>query len=232
MWKLLLSLLLPGIDDDEAVAEPDDEAVAEPDDDEPAPRETRAQRDIRELRARSQRAEEDLVKAKADLEAARRQPAAAAQPTEMQRLWEQGEAVLRDPNTEPWQKYAVEAKREARMSRMDSQSAMMRAEDLADRTRFEQLKVTKPKVYEQYAEKVEKALDELRAQGKSAPREALLAYQLGQDMLSGKLSTKSTSKPSAARGQPISARSDVSSSGSGRMSEAEKRVKRLENVRI
>lgn len=222
-------------DPDDEPADPDDE----PNDDsdpEPSPKPvSRAQRTIIETRARAQKAEEELQRARAELDAARRQPAQPAQPTEEQRIWEQEEAVLRNADSTDWQKYAVQANRSARSANSNSQNALRRAEDLADRTKFESLAASKPKMFAAYKDRVEEELTRLRNNGSNAPREELLALLVGRDMRDGKLKTSSvssTKKPGAPRGTPPSARSDVSSQGGGRLSEAEKRAKRLENVRI
>ena len=220
--------------------EPNDDADPENDIDdvnpEPSPKPvSRAQRTIIETRARAQKAEDELQRARAELDAARRQPAQPAQPTEEQRIWEQEEAVLRNAESTDWQKYAVQANRAARSANSNSQNALRRAEDLADRTKFESLAAAKPKMFAAYKERVEEELTRLRANGSNAPREELLALLVGRDLRDGKLKTSSvssTKKPGASRGAPPSARSDVPSSGGSRLSEAEKRMKRLENVRI
>ena len=113
---------------------------------------------------------------------------------------------------------------------------MRRAEDLADLTKFEQLAVTKPKLFGAYKDRVEAELTKLRSNGSNAPRDELLALLIGRDMRDGKLKTSSsgsaTKKVGAGRGTTPNARSDVPPSGGGRLTDAEKRAKRLENVRI
>jgi hypothetical protein len=238
----------PGSDDDNSDPEPDDgngdddNVDPDPEDDldggdpQPSPKPvSRAQRTIIETRARAQKAEDELRRAHAELEAARRQPAQSAQPSEEQRIWEQEEAVLRNPESSDWQKYAVQANRQARSANSNSQNALRRAEDLADRTKFEQLSLTKPKLFSSYKDRVEEELTRIRATGSNAPREELLALLVGRDLRDGKLKTSSvgsTKKAGAPRNAPPSVRSDVTPSGGGRLSEAEKRAKRLENIRI
>lgn len=250
MWKLLFNYLFSPRADDEPVDDPVDEEVIddepvddepalpdddvqEPlDDDEPAPRVSKAQKAIIETRRRAQEAEEQVRRLQADLDNARRAPSQPQQPSQDQVIWQQEEEVLRSPEASDWQRYAVQSARAARQATATSKDALHRAEDLADRTRFEQLKATKPKLYEAYGEKVETQLAELRKQGINVPREKLLAIQIGEDMLAGKLkSASATKKVAAPRGNTPGARSDVNSSG-GKMSDAEKRAKRLENIRI
>ena len=251
LWEFLLLLLCPRVDDepvndevvddevvdDEVVDDEvvDDEVVDdEVVDDKPVKPESRAQKEIRTLRERAQASEEQHRKAMAELEAARRQPTQPLQPTQEQVIWEQEEKVLRDPNADDWQKYAVKSARDSRLANQNSQNALRQAEDIADRAEFNALKAEKPKMHEQYKDRVEERLAELRKNGQNAPRKNILAFLVGEDMVAGKL--KTTEKPAkpkggAERGSTPGARSNVNSS-SGRLSESEKRAKRLENVRI
>ena len=243
LLHLLLLAFSPRVDDDD-FSLPDDEAPpgdepptddeAPPGDEPPAPRETRAQREIRTLRERAQAAETAHAKAVAELEAARRQPQGQPQLSEEQVIFQQEEEALRNPETSDWQRYAIQSARQARAANANSRDALMRAEDLADRTRFEQIKLTKPKLYETYADRVEDMLKQVRANGNNAPREKLLALIMGEDLLNGKLkpATAKAPKGGAPRASTPGARSDVRASGEGGLTEAQKRVKRLENVRI
>lgn len=251
MWKWFLLLMTPGIGpddlelpndtdepadtDDEPVdpdepADTDDEPVDPDEPPEPAPRVSRAQRDIISARERAQTAERDLATARAELEAVRRGPAPAAAPTQDQVLFQQEEEALRNPELQDWQRYAINANRSARGAAATAQSALQRAEDLADRSTFAALATTKPKLYSAYKDKVEAAVTEARGRGQNPRREDVLNYLVGKDMVSGTIkSTKTEStRPAAPR---AAIRSDVSASGT-RMSEEQKREKRLENVRI
>lgn len=258
MWILLmlLSLFAPGADDDDSpdpVADPDPDLDAgtdpdpdldadldthddpEPDaDPDPEVRESRAQRTIRETRDRAQRAEEDLARARAELDAARRQPQGQQQPTEEQRLWDEEEAALRNPNADPWQRYAIEAKREARAANRNNQQVMRIAEDLSDKADFRALEVSKPKLYAAYKDPVEKRLQEFRAKGGNAPRRGILAVLIGEDMLAGKVKAaepRAAPKGGANRAGSTTPRSDVSTRG-GRMTDIERIEKRLDGVKI
>ena len=253
LWEFLLLLLCPRVDDDDTPP-PDDDDTPPPDDDDddtpppdddddtpppddddvPPKPESRAQKEIRTLRERAQAAEEQHRKAVAELEAARRQPTQPLQPTQEQQIWEQEEKVLRDPNADDWQKYAVKSARDSRLANQNSQNALRQAEDIADRATFDSIKAEKPKLYEQYKDRVEERLNELRKSGTNAPRKNILAFLVGEDMVAGKL--KTTEKPAkpkggAERGSTPGVRSNVNTS-SGRLTESEKRAKRLENVRI
>lgn len=257
----LLLRLLPGIDDDDFDPEPADPAdstdpvdpdetadpadpadpadteddPADPSDPEPdpAPRETRAQRAIRETRERAQKAEQDAATLRAELEAARRGPAPQAQKSPDQVLWEQEDEVLRNPETTDWQRYAVNAARAGRQAQAEARAAHARTEDLADRTAFAALASTKPKLYAAYKDRVEAKLVELRGQGRNVNREGILKVMLGEDMLAGKFkSTTSKGNTTTAAPRTATPRQDVTTTRGGGLSEAEKRAKRLENVRI
>jgi len=257
LWKFLQLLVSPHVgDDDDLDPNPNDDVDPNPNDDldpnpnddddldpnpnddddldpEPAPRETRAQKEIRTLRERAQAAEDAKRKLEADLATARSQPSQPQQPTQDQVLWEQEEQVLRNPEASDWQKYAVQSAREARQARQASQNAIIRAEDLADKSAFDRIRSEKPKLYEAYKDRVESMLTEIRGRGQNAPREKLLAILVGEDMLAGKLKTIGSKTTSGSK-RPATpgARSDVNARGSSSMSEAEKRAKRLENIRI
>lgn len=254
-WLLafLLAYLLPGVDDldveppvddeppaDEPPADdepPEDEPPAdeddpEPDDEPPAPRETRAQKTIRETRERAQNAERELATARAELEAARRpQQQGPATPDPEEAIWRQEEETLRNPEASDWQKYAINANRAARNAQRQSQQALAQAQDMGDRTAFQALAATKPKVYAAYKDRVEARVTELRAKGINAPRELVLKTMLGEDMLAGNLrsATKKPTTPAAPR--RAAPASDVPARP-GRPSDAEARAKRLENIRI
>lgn len=268
-WKLLLQYLRLGVGEpgeDEPVETEDDpkagpggEPVEEPTDEplpgddldslidvvegEPEPKAEgngRENEAIRAARKRAQDAEEARIRAEATLEAERRMRA-PAQPNEDQRLYEQEEARLRDPEATDLEKWQIRSNRTLRATTQASNRAMAQAADMQDRSAFERLEITKPKVYKLYADKVEKALGDMRAKGQDAPRLALLRFLIGADVMDGKLASSSTRrKPAAAaapassgvdRGRSPGARSDVGG-GKGRASDAQKRAERLKGVII
>ena len=250
LWKLFL-LLFPGIGEDDELPDdelPDEDELPDDDDqdtgadddddqdtgaddqDEPPPKKiSRAQKEIISLRERAQKAEDDHKRAMAELEAARR-PQAAPQKDE---VWEQEEAVLRNPDATDWQKYAVTSSRNSRMASHQAQQALMQAQDISDKAEFDRLSITKPKVYSDYKEKVEEARQQAIRNGNAPPpRAKVLAFLLGQDMLNDKINPATQKKPKGAKRQtPPGARSDVSAKSS-RLSTAEAVAKRLEGKRI
>ena len=223
-------------DDGEDEADPEDDETPEvpEDDDEPAPepRISRAQKAIITARERAQTAERELAQARAELAVSRRAPAQPAQPTQDQLIWQQEEETLRNPEATDWQKYAINANRNARAAQAASQTALQRAEDMADKTAFAALAATKPKLYTAYKDRVEDKLKEARAAGANPSRENILRFMVGEDMLNGKLKSVDTKAAKPAAASRANVRSDVSSSGGGRLSDHEKREKRLENIRI
>jgi hypothetical protein len=225
---------LPSDEDDDLPSDEDDDLPPDEDDEEanvPPPRQlSRAQQRIVDLSERAKLAEERERQARADLDAARRQPAQPATPNAEQQLWEQEEAILKDPAAEPWQRYSVQSARDARAARQEANMARRESADAADKAKYERFATTKPKLYAKYKDEVEKMLTEMRKNGNNAPRDELHALLVGRDMMNGKLkSTEAKREPK--RGSTPGVRSDVRT-GRGSLSDAEKRAKRLENVRI
>lgn len=224
---------VPEDDTPEADDEDDTPEVPE-DDDEPAPepRISRAQKAIITARERAQTAERELAEARAELAVSRRTPAQPAQPTQDQLIWQQEEETLRNPEATDWQKYAINANRNARAAQVASQSALQRAEDMADKTAFAAIAATKPKLYAAYKDRVEEELTMARSKGHNPSRENILQFMVGKDMLAGKVKAVDTKPAKSSTAPRANVRSDVSASGGGRLSDHEKREKRLENVRI
>jgi hypothetical protein len=246
LWKLLQVVFCRGVDEDveteaeevETEEEEVEEAETETEETETEEVEThsekpesRAQKEIRTLRERAQKAEDDHRKAREELEAARRQPSQSAGPTEAQRLWQEEEELLKNPDADGWVKYNIQSARSARAAEFNSQQALAEARDLKDQAEFDRISVTNPKAAERYKDKVE----EMKKQNPNAPRKALLALLMGQDMLDGKFkaATKST-KPSggANRGKLPGAKSDATSSGTAKGDSIEAIEKRLSGIRI
>lgn len=222
-------------DEDDAPGPEDDDTPELPEDDdepEPEPRISRAQKAIITARERAQTAERELAEARAELAVSRRTQAQPAQPTQDQLIWQQEEETLRNPEATDWQKYAINANRNARAAQAASQTALQRAEDMADKTAFAAIAATKPKLYAAYKDRVEEELTAARAKGHNPSRENILQFMVGKDMLAGKVKAVDTKPATKSAAPRANVRSDVSSSGGGRLSDHEKREKRLENIRI
>lgn len=193
--------------------------------------ESRYQKDMRAARERAQAAENDAKKAREELAAARQQANPNAQVTESQKLWQEEEALLKDPNADSWTRYNIQSARNARAAEFNSQQALAEARDLKDQAEFDRIAAKNPKAVERYKDRVE----ELKKQFPGAARKKILATLLGEDMLDGKL--KAPTSPakkgdSASRGKLPGARSDVRSSGGGGGDSIEEIEKRLAGVNI
>mgnify|MGYP001579967185 CR=1 FL=1 len=180
-------------------------------------------------------AQEERDRAKADLEAERRRAPPAAGLTDEQRLHEQEEAKLRDAKTTELERWQINSNRTLRENKRTSTAALAQAHDLSDKTSFNQLVITKPALHKRYAERVEAELRKMRGNGQNAPREAILRFLIGDDAMKGSLTSKkqSETKTDAGgvdRGKSPGARSDVAAKG--RLTEAQKREKRLEGVQL
>jgi len=137
-----------------------------------------------------------------------------------------------------WLRWQIDSNRKIRASDQRSQAALNESRDIADRTQFEQLAVTKPKTYKQYRDRIEKAVTDLRNSGQTVPpRMAMLRFMIGDDIMNGKLKPKAAraaapgNASSVERKRLPNARSDVSARGGGQ-TERDKRRARLEGQPI
>lgn len=132
-----------------------------------------------------------------------------------------------------WLEWQIESTRNIRASKRESQQAMFIAADATDRNAFDKLETSKPRLHKRYADRVEKELAKARSEGRNPPRRAILAYLVGEDMVSGKIkakSGKSTTESTGTkvdRGRMPGTRTDVGRKGG--MTEHQKRAARLEN---
>lgn len=196
---------------------------------------------IRSARKRAQEADEARIRAEAALDAERRiraeqshQPA----PNEEQRLHEEEEKRLRDPEASELEKWQIRSNRTLRQNTRAANQALTSANEMRDKAEFDRLEFTKPKVYKLYKDKVEKSLSDLRAKGQDAPRMALLRFVIGNDVIEGNVKSSAKPRKQAAdpartgvdRGKTPGARSDVSARGA--KSERDKRRERLRGVVI
>lgn len=152
--------------------------------------------------------------------------------SEDERIFEAEEARLKDPKITDLEKWQINSNRTIRATKNSSQAALLQAQDLADRTAFRQLEVTKPGLFKRYEKRVEDELAKVRKAGGNTTREGILRYLIGSDAMEGKLASKKKDDgdKGVVRGKLPGARSDVR--GKGGLSEAEKREARLENVRL
>jgi hypothetical protein len=127
-----------------------------------------------------------------------------------------------------WQ---IQSNRTMRANAAEVRRGTMTAQDIADKTQFDRLELTKPKTYKKYADKVEEHVANARRQGQLVPRSMVLAMLLGQDVLAGKVKTRSAPK-TVDRGRTPGVRGDVSAKGNGKLTKGQAAAKRLDGVHI
>lgn len=210
--------------DEELEQEEESESESEP---RQSTKPSRANAAIIEARRRAQEAEDRAKRAEDALNSTSR---GAPQPSQEQQLFQQEDAKLRDPNTTDLEKWQINSNRTLRQMQNDSRMALVQSQDLSDKTIFES-RAAKDPVIAKYSDKVEKELVKLRSSGQNAPREAIAAMLIGRDVMAGNFKTKTAAKkPDVNRGKPVNARSDVN--GKGRLTEQQKRAKRLEDIQL
>ncbi len=136
---------------------------------------------------------------------------ASMPPSEEQRLLMEEDQILKDPNADPQEKWRIQGNRQIRASYLASQKAAFEVQDMKDRYNFMSKKTSDPR-REKYEDRIEKELEQQRAQGKNVDRETLYFYLLGKDISSGKFKQspkKPNNQASVPRGKSLQARSDV-----------------------
>lgn len=176
-------------------------------------------------------AEEKATRLENELAAARRNAnGGAPSPTDDQRLQAAEDAQLSDPKTTELERWQINSNRTLRENKRASQHALFQAQNIADKTAFNQLAVTKPAVHKRYADRVETEFVRRMNLGQAIPREQILRDMIGGDALEGKLTPKKVAAKEIDRGKSPGARSDVK--GNGKLTGAQAREKRLEGVII
>ena len=212
--------------DPEPEDDPEPENDPEPEDDQGEPiaakPASKAQKEIIKLRERAQKAEEDVRKAREEIE--------SFKPVQKDTLWEEEEAALKDPNLQPWQKYTIETARASRRTERMAYDMQRKSDDLQDKLTFDQLKLEKPKMYAAYAPEVEKKYQEFFKKGTIVPRLIIFDNLLGEALRTGKLKTKPS--PPVNRGSTPGARSDAQRPAQAGKNSPEAVAKRLENIPI
>lgn len=249
LWKYLLLFLFLGVEegaDPEPAPEPTPPAddtlddlidIAAGSEPMPSPQEPPDEPPVvKEIRARAERAEREAQETRERL--MRLEAERAPLPQGRDPEWDAEEARLRSADITDLERWQIQSNRTLRNNTRTAQQSLLQAGEIADRTEFEKLEITKPKVYKMYKDRVEKALSDLRAKGQNAPRMAMLRLLIGDDFVNGKFKTKqaktTTTEPDVKRvdrGSGATVRSDVRAGNKAR-SEHEKRIERLRNVVI
>ena len=229
----LLTLLSPHAPEDDAedfeVEDIDLDEEDEPEEDEPEPKPSKGKTEQAKLRERAQAAEAREKAVREELERERAALRSPSKPNVEQTIFDEEERVLKDPNADEWQKYAVKSAREARAASREVAEVRRTSADMADKADFEKLATVKPKLYEKYSSKVEETLTAMRKNGNNAPRSELLALLIGRDIRDGKVKSTETKKKTERVTTP-GVRSNVTAKGGA--TAAERRTKRLENLII
>jgi hypothetical protein len=261
LWKLLLRFLTLGVDEPDPPTDDEDQDVNadaggtgdESLDDlldvvEPpagqaptgdAPAENAAVKEARRRAADLELQLEDERRARQAAEQRVPAPVSGADPETEREDAElaQARASGATPDQLSWLQWKIDSNRKIRASERASTGALREAQDVADRAAFDRLEVSKPQVYKRYAERVEKAMQEMRAKGQNAPRLAVLRLLIGDDIMNGKIKPKTVARPApdaaagtVDRGRSPGIRSDVR--GKAGQNERDKRRARLENQLI
>jgi hypothetical protein len=151
-------------------------------------------------------------------------------------------AQEREPTREEMALWTPEQRMDYRLERSERNFSRMmqqtqhQAADLADKTAFDAMCQTNPR-YRKYAGEVEQRLATLRSQGQTAPRDAILRYVIGEKVLASNGSPQrqrqrqqGAERVRRQQGSAAAPRSDAGTGGRQKLSDAEARAKRLENV--
>jgi len=235
LLKKLFGFLFPGVDGADDVPDADDLPAPDTDglDDDDLPDLDDSADPTPVARSRRTDADDRLARLEAEVERRGRAVEAqrnAAPPVDQE--FQREEERLRNPELSELERWQIGANRQLRLNQQQSQQALAQAHDMVDKTKFESKVSTDPR-RSKYIDRVETAIQEERAAGRNASREAVYFYMLGKDIAEGKLKSKAkaTSAPAVARGKPAGVRSDVQ--GRGRPStERDKLRSRLESQNI
>lgn len=125
--------------------------------------------------------------------------------------------------------------RSARAAERNSQSALAEARDISDKTRFDQMAVTKPGLHKKFSADVERMYAEQKSRGTPVSREVIFDLLIGRAVRTGDVKTKTKAAPAGGnkvdRGRTPGVRSDVNGKGGGK-NEREARRERLRNMNI
>jgi hypothetical protein len=238
LLKNILGLLFIGVDGDIDDADPDTgndlpddpvdvDDVDLPDDDLPDDPPVRAAPRRSDADDRLARLEAEVERRGRLAEEARRAADARPDPT-----FEDEERRLRDPNTSELERWQIQSNRTLRATEARATQALMQAQEMQDRTRFEAKVASDPR-RAKYLDRVEEEVTRAKSRGQMASREDVYYWMLGKDIAEGKVKSKPKAAAPAAnvnRGKSPAVRSDVQSRGA--RTEHDKRVARLANMNI
>lgn len=238
LLKSLLGLLFPGVEGENDDVDPpgDDPALDPVDDDDDLDLPDVDLPDDPPAHASSRRSATDDRLAKLEAEVERRariaDEARARQPVAPDETFQREEERLRANDITDLERWQIQSNRTLRASEARATQALMQAQELSDRTRFEAKMKDDPR-RAKYADRVEAEITKDRSRGGGASREDVYYWMLGKDIADGKLKAKSKPAPAAsnvARGRSPAVRSDVQARGA--RTERDKRIARLQDQNI
>ena len=158
----------------------------------------------------------------------RRVPPPVVPPTEEARRRETEDRELADPKLDANRRWQIEANRTLRETKSRTDATLAQAQDLSDKANFD-LSCATNKRFAAVKGEVEEELKKARSMGQNLPREAMAYYLLGKKVATApEKKAAAPAKPGSDRGTAV--RSDVRPGG--KMTDHQKRAKRLENVNI
>lgn len=207
---------------------------------------SRGNRQFAELRRRAQEQEAENERLRRQLEQQSRSAGGGGQPP-ADPDWEREEERLNDPNISDIERWQIDTNRTLRANARNTSAILAQAQDASDRANYS-LRASANPIMQRYGDRVEDELAKMRAKGQNAPREAILRFIIGDEILKGNLKRKARptgdggqqrdgqgqqtgTRAQAGRQPPARGRSDVGGKGAPR-SEHEKRRARLENQSI
>lgn len=236
LLKKLLGLLFIGVDgENDDPADPDTgvqddpvdvDDVDLPDDDLPDDPPVRTAPRRSDADDRLARLEAEVERRGRLAEEAQRRATPQSDPT-----FDDEERRLRDPSTSELEKWQIQSNRTLRATEARATQALMQAQEMQDRTRFEAKAASDPR-RAKYVERVEEEVSRAKSRGQMASREDVYYWMLGKDIAEGKVKSKPAVKaaPDVNRGKSPGVRSDVQARGA--RTEREKRAARLANMAI
>lgn len=211
-----------GQDGDEGA---DDEAIAE------AARAAQAAQVNQPSRAqdRIRRQQEELQRERQARESAERERALLLQQLEQQRqvadqVRQQQYIETLDPSER--QAYLLQQRMEQMQREMQQQQFSQ--QDMMDKITFQQRALQNPMVAK-YADRVEDTLSQMRAKGQTAPRESILKFLVGEEVLAKAPASIAKAAKAATRpaSRPLRARGNASPGGADEDADLEDRVSRM-----
>lgn len=203
----------------------DDEAIAE------AARAAQAAQISNPSRAqdRIRRQQEELQRERQAREAVERERQLLMQQLEQQRFAvEQGRQQQYIENLDPSERQAYLLQQRMEQMQREMQQQQFSQQDMMDKITFQQRALQNPMVGK-YANRVEETLSQMRAKGQTAPRESILKFLVGEEVLAKAPASiaKATKAAAKSSSKPLRARGNASPGAADEDADLEERVSRM-----